>query len=133
MTVLQVMELGAGTLGEVVSSGELPAHLVATSPSVRDLSAACAVHAYAVSVYVEHMAVDAAAVLRNDDAMLRAVLLPLLQGSAAAGPFVAARSAAAVTALCKCAPPAYCYCSESMVCNLCELTRGREALRGIML
>ena len=117
--MLQVMEAGAGTLAALHASSGHSAQFCVTSSAARDLSTACALHAYAFSTMVDCMGSNAACVPRRDDATLRAVLLPLLQLAAAAAPLVAGRAAAAVTSLCTCALlrllPLCCKCT----CHLC--------------
>lgn len=69
----------------------------------RELRTAAAVHAHALATATAALAESAPAAVRTDPAVLRAVLLPLLQTAASGPALVAAEAAAAVSALCTCA------------------------------
>lgn len=71
----------------------------------RELRTAAAVHAHAFAAAAAALAENAPAAVRGDPAVLRAVLLPLLQTAASGPPFVAAEASAAVSALCTCTVP----------------------------
>eukprot|EP00892_Ulva_mutabilis_P007175 jgi/Ulvmu1/482/UM001_0490.1 len=99
---LQAGEQAVAAVSAVADADAAGAGGGAEDACARELRTAAAVHAHALAAATAALAESAPAAVRGDPAVLRAVLLPLLQTAASGPPFVAAEASAAISALCTC-------------------------------
>jgi hydroxymethylglutaryl-CoA reductase len=87
------------------SSGVSPPNLASSN-----LAAAATLHMHAFASCVGAIARSAPDALRNEDALVRVVVMPLLEATAADAALVASRANTAVLEICTCSGPSHHLC-----------------------